>query len=449
LDNKILRTHAINLNTQGGHELEQKVRKERQEKARNKDKQSLQDFRDWQKEVRRKRQEEIDSGIISEERLKEIEERQRCTIQREREAKEEAEEERKIYGQENIALVMGAKYAAKGEEKRDNFGNIIENETDEKIDGYQYGVGASKEDLKGSEGGEVADGRMLDDLYSYQGGAPKREEEREEKDEAGKKDQENEKDKNHEDVNESENNAEESGYNSQDEREMRVQESLEIYRAQKAASKKAKEEEIVEVAVAPEKEEKEKIVYANELNFSQMLMDAKKEADKEVFVIDNPSANSFYWSEGMDAELAATVHEKVFDFEEVSKALQNTLKSEDLNGLDAKMVTAESCRLRWCELDIEESNIDGESSDIAKRQQRTIPKFAIGKEGEQMSFEQLQRHVNSNQSSLLVPPSKLPGVGAVEMDEDDEDGEVQIMTRDQIFKGFVEKGGVTNFETLD
>ena len=56
----------------GGYELEQKVRKELQEKSRNKDKQSLQDFRDWQKEVRRKRQEEIDSGVISEERLKEV-----------------------------------------------------------------------------------------------------------------------------------------------------------------------------------------------------------------------------------------------------------------------------------------------------------------------------------------------------------------------------------------
>ena len=154
----------------------------------------------------------------------------------------------------------------------------------------------------------------------------------------------------------------------------------------------------------------------------------------------------------MDAELAASVHEKEFDFEQVSKALQDALSSDDLDGLDVKMITTESCRLRWCELDIEESTSDWTNGDIAKRQQRMIPKIAVANGGRQMSFEQLQRHVNSNQSSLLVPPSKLPGVerdDGQDNDDEDDDGEIKIMTRDAIFKNFVQNGGVTDFETLD
>jgi len=153
----------------------------------------------------------------------------------------------------------------------------------------------------------------------------------------------------------------------------------------------------------------------------------------------------------MDAELAASVHDKIFDFDEVSKALKDTLNETELNGIDRTMITAESCRLRRCELDVEEDGGGGDG-DIAKRQKRTIPKIAVGQGGKQLSFEQLQRHVNSNHSLLLVPPTMFPGVGGGgdnDDDDDDEDGVIEIMTREQIFNRFVKRGGVTDFETLD
>jgi len=492
---------------EGGAELERKVKKERQEKAKNKDKQSLQDFRDWQKEIRRKRQvvserseralrktsiratrqlkllsirsarsppscsiknaprfaslrfasllsaqeieEEKKSGVVSEERKKEKEKRERETEEREKQAKVEADEERKVYSDENVALKMGSKHWNKGVEKRDNFGIVVNGKGEEEDGDFEYGSGATGADLKNdndvdSEEEDAEGMAMMADLYSYQGGAPKRPGEggNEKEGEAVKA---KAKANDGEEEEEEENDEPEEPFDEEAaEREMRVQESLEIYRAQQAAKKAGTTKKTIEKEENEIDEDAKNHDLPTPPPTNLPPAPPARESDEENN--NNNNNDKFYWSETMDARLAAFVHSEMFDFTAVATSLQGCLSESDLGGLDKSIFTEESCRLRWCELDVEESNM--EVGDVAIRQMTGECRIPVELGGKQLSFEQLQRQVNSSGSSLLVPPKRLPGGEDEDSEGEGEGEEVVIVTREQLVEGF-KNGGLTDFETLD
>ena len=394
-------------------------------------------------------EEEKKSGVVSEERKKEKEKRERETEEREKQAKVEADEERKVYSDENVALKMGSKHWNKGVEKRDNFGIVVNGKGEEEDGDFEYGSGATGADLKNdndvdSEEEDAEGMAMMADLYSYQGGAPKRPGEggNEKEGEAVKA---KAKANDGEEEEEEENDEPEEPFDEEAaEREMRVQESLEIYRAQQAAKKAGTTKKTIEKEENEIDEDAKNHDLPTPPPTNLPPAPPARESDEENN--NNNNNDKFYWSETMDARLAAFVHSEMFDFTAVATSLQGCLSESDLGGLDKSIFTEESCRLRWCELDVEESNM--EVGDVAIRQMTGECRIPVELGGKQLSFEQLQRQVNSSGSSLLVPPKRLPGGEDEDSEGEGEGEEVVIVTREQLVEGF-KNGGLTDFETLD
>ena len=174
-------------------------------------------------------------------------------------------------------------------------------------------------------------------------------------------------------------------------------------------------------------------------NFSKVLMDANQAAEAErVDISSSKIGSSFYWSEAMDVKLAKHVHASVFDFAKVSEALKELCTDEDLGGVDAKLITEESCRNRWCELDVDD-NDDAGGAPVSTSK----PNIVVSADGQQLSFAELQRQVNMQPSSHLKIPANLPNVGDEDEGEGDEEGD-EIVNAAALRAKFS-----TNFEALD
>eukprot|EP00519_Triparma_laevis_P008402 CAMPEP_0182513346 /NCGR_PEP_ID=MMETSP1321-20130603/33854_1 /TAXON_ID=91990 /ORGANISM="Bolidomonas sp., Strain RCC1657" /LENGTH=680 /DNA_ID=CAMNT_0024720347 /DNA_START=48 /DNA_END=2090 /DNA_ORIENTATION=+ len=432
---------------EGGYELERKVKKEWAQKKRDESKQSLQDFRDWQAKLRKEKEEEMKNPTA--ETLERRAKHQIFMEKTKAEAKAEAEEEKRLFADPDAARKAGVEFWNTSEQK-DIFGNVrakvqtpleLKNEPT-----AEQGEGETE------EGGDNR-GISKEDIFSFQGTAPgkgrpaqvrpndfmradkkeEKEEEAEEKPEVEEEDEE---------VEEKEEEKQKAdGYDSEGEREMRVAESLQLYRAQQQAKKDKKRS--TKEASGQQQQDEAKVTVTTMTattgskiedttkNFSKLLMDAHEAANAERKVIGTPpDKRAFYWSEAMDVKLAQAVHGCMFDFAEVSKNLQGSLSEEELGDINASAITEATCRDRWCELDMDDS------VEVANHGGK--PNIVLGKDGKQMSFTELQNSVNA--SSFLKAPVNLPGC---DDDDEDSDGD-EVLDMAKLRSKFV-----TNFETLD
>ena len=456
----------------GGYELEKKVKLEWKEKARDKDRQGLQDFRDWRAELRKKKEEEMAAELVrggpSEENLKKREAQEAATKEREEEARDEAAKEKALYSNENAALAAGAAFW-NTEEIKDNFGNVIK-AAPKPLPEPVRNTGEGVEILGREEEEEAEEEKSVPDIYSFQGQAPgaKKIEAKAAAEEV-EVEEEEEEDSSEDGTTKSDDEGSlgGGGVESDDERQMRVDESLQIYRAQQEVRKKGPAANLNANNANSSKATSSDSsspplqggdngnasaaalegILSTERNFSDLLNNAKEAAEREVVKIDNPSANGFYWTEAMDFSLSKSVHSCVYDFAAVSAALQSSLSLTELAGTEACLVTSEACRVRWSELDVDQDSMRGP-------QQQEPPKIILSKTGEQLSFSDLQRQVNMQPSKNLIVPIHLPGAGGNDEggdddddDDDDNDDEVAVFSASKMREEF--KKGITNFESLD
>jgi hypothetical protein len=457
---------------EGGNELERKVKKELQEKARNKDKVEMQDFRDWQAEMRRQKMEEMANPTA--ESIARKTEEQAFIVNRETEAKAEAAEEKERYRLDgerggNVAFKEGQRFLNESE-GRDAFGNVRRSASSpEHADEVKVSYNEIPEsDQKQEEGETETEEAEAPKLYSFQGappGAKKIADKKEavvveeEEDRFAYPDPEYEED----DEDDTENKEEGVGDagDDEDERQMRVDESLQIYRAQvqarKAEAAEAKSDKSVLAPAAALPPSDITVAFGNgenveggaERDFTKLLMNAKSAADSEITIISkDSSANGFYWTEAMDVKLARNVHSCVFDFDGVSESLKATLSEAELEGTEACMITAEACRVRWSELDVDDDSMMNDGPPA----QTQVSKVLLNKGGGQLSFQELQRQVNSQPSNLKAP-TNLPGFGDDEGDEDSDSEEAVVFSasamRAKLATASAAGVGVTNFESLD
>lgn len=376
----------------GGYELERKVKKEWAEKKRNEEKQSLQDFRDWQAKLRKEKEEEMKNP--TNETLEKRAKHQIFMEKTREEAKVEAEEEKRIFSDPDAARKAGAEHWNTSEQK-DIFGNVRA-KVQTPLELVEGGEGEQQVTEGGGEGEDGNNrGISKEDIFSFQGTAPgkgraaqvkvsefmKSEKEDEEKEQIEEKEEEEEKEK-------EEAKEKVDGYDSEGEREMRVAESLQLYRAQQQAKKDKKRgaannnnsqqqqlEAKVEVTTMTTQIEAAKIEDTTK-NFSKLLMDAHEAAHAERKEISTPEKRAFYWSEAMDVKLAQAVHGCMFDFAEVSKNLRGTLSEKELGDIDSSKITEATCRDRWCELDMDDS------VEVANHGSKS--NIVLGKDGKQM-----------------------------------------------------------------
>ena len=125
------------------------IRRKWAQKKKDESKQSLQDFRDWQAECRRKKEEELANGP-SEETLERRAKFEAFMAKNQAEAKIEAEEERRVFSDPDAARKAGMEFWNSTEEK-DTFGNIVRSVT--KKDVIDVGAGEGKQgDVEEEEG---------------------------------------------------------------------------------------------------------------------------------------------------------------------------------------------------------------------------------------------------------------------------------------------------------
>lgn len=477
----------------GGYEAEKLVRQEFAEKKKQEDKDSMQSFRDWQTTKRKEKEEEMKKNpeLVARER----EEREAAKAAREEEARRAALEEKQVYSIDNdVAGQAGREFWNERQEK-DAFGHVRRTVPAPAVPAtgnsaiWQDDEAAEAKQSPRDDDDDSNAPSKVDEIFSFQGAKPgstrapniekkappppaseaKRSAEPDVKErifaaaeknlpqdeDGGASGSDSDKDDQHVLK------ARDTNVDSDDERQRRVDESFAIYKEQRDAKAKAKAAAAAppvfqptfppasqpsKAAAPPPSASAVPPVTAEDAtaSFSKLLLDAKAAADAEVKGkgASRHDANAFFWTEAMDVKLASQVHACAFDFAAVSKKLKATLTPSDLEGLSAALVTGEACRMRWCELDVDDEGM----SNGAPQQTSRLPKIMLGEKGEQLSFHELQRHINSQPNSLLKPPTALPTFEDNDEDEDDEN--VVVMTADALRAKFA-KGGITNFESLD
>ena len=149
---------------------------------------------------------------------------------------------------------------------------------------------------------------------------------------------------------------------------------------------------------------------------SLYLYKKQKEAKKagrlarERAKVTKPAPQQKVWTEAMDTQLSALVRETCFDFEEVAKGLGET---------------AEACRNRWSALDgiVEEGPQDfgglrGPVAGVSVR--RGDAPGEVYKGDRIPTFDELKRRAAALPPRFTVDPSSLPSVGDVSDDDGDE-----------------------------
>ena len=187
------------------------------------------------------------------------------------------------------------------------------------------------------------------------------------------------------------------------EREQRVHESFAIYKRQLEERRKNPDDQISHVHV--------NTWHTATASFSV------EDADEKL------TTPILYWSEVMDLELAKQVKASVYDFDAVSSFMIDLAQKKRLDNLivhrNPGLLTNETCRLRWAELDAANWSVPAPGVTAAD----TIFRINLTDEvlqhtgGAQPSYEALSRIAMSSKPNYLKVPSSFPSVSEA-LDDD-------------------------------
>lgn len=138
--------------------------------------------------------------------------------------------------------------------------------------------------------------------------------------------------------------------------------------------------------------------------------------------LEDEAPRPIYWSEVMDLELAKQVKANVFDFDAISRCMMTAAKDRKLDNVivhrNPELLTNEVCRLRWADLDA--SNWCVPAPGVTA--QDTIFRINLTDEilqqtgGAQPSFEELANLARGSKPGYLKTPIAFPSVQDI-MDE--------------------------------
>jgi hypothetical protein len=456
---------------EGGYELEKKVKSEYQEKKREEERKHLQDFRDWRAALKEKKLKELENP--TDESIAEKEKYEQFFATHAVQAQKDGDAERELYSKIGAVQEMGKQEMGYREE-RDVFGNVRKVKiTEEEMEEVELRKQKMIKDGIVVDENDVTRGTSSD-LFSFQGGGAgegvkavmpgektasvveQTVEVVEEEKSSINNVTEDEEDDDVPEIEEVTNNID--GNDSDEERQQRVDESMHIWRMQQEAKKNPPPPLTSSSVTVPanavdggtwsDRQAADAVENVTK-DFTQLLMDAKNSAEAERHDIglsrsreeqqqqQSVDPTAFYWSEKMDAQLAQLVHACEFDFDDVAAKLKDEAVDVEL-----EKITEEACRKRWCELDLDDGEGDVPIASDGQRLPHPV-KIQLGEGGKQLSFAELQRSVNSQQSGLLKVPTVLPGVG-----DSDSDGDGDEVVSAEAMRSRM-KAKMTNFETLD
>ncbi len=205
-----------------------------------------------------------------------------------------------------------------------------------------------------------------------------------------------------------------------------------------AAREAAKEQERIE--------EEERLIREQRVQDSLAIYKKQLQDKKNGIVKDDESAKSstwqnatasevqiprpLYWSEAMDFELARQVKACIFDFDLISEKMIEAAKAKKLDSLpvarNPELLTNEACRIRWAQLDANQWCVPAPGVTA----QDTVFRMNISDDilqrtgGVQPSFEQLATLASGSRPSYLRTPLVLPSVQGEIIDA--EQGELDL-----------------------
>ncbi|KAH8070986.1 hypothetical protein JL720_11600 [Aureococcus anophagefferens] len=200
----------------------------------------------------------------------------------------------------------------------------------------------------------------------------------------------------------------------EDELAERVHESLHLYKLQKEAKKQADADRRAQVEA-----DKLAIAAANGAGAGRPKAAAPPDADVE----SPPREKRLYWTEAMDTSLAGLVRAHYYDFDAVAEALRPL--DIDFGLVDRAKVDGDACRDRWNDLDV--ANWDAPPGGLAGVRLSHAGGHDDYAGARIPSFEELQRKAASLGPRYSVPAASLPSVG--DFDDADDDDDLKIFDR--------------------
>ncbi|KAK7254304.1 axoneme assembly protein [Aureococcus anophagefferens] len=194
----------------------------------------------------------------------------------------------------------------------------------------------------------------------------------------------------------------------------RVHESLHLYKLQKEAKKQADADRRAQVEA-----DKVAIAAANGAGAGRPKAAAPPDADVE----SPPREKRLYWTEAMDTSLAGLVRAHYYDFDAVAEALRPL--DIDFGLVDRAKVDGDACRDRWNDLDV--ANWDAPPGGLAGVRLSHAGGHDDYAGARIPSFEELQRKAASLGPRYSVPAASLPCVG--DFDDADDDDDLKIFDR--------------------
>lgn len=233
---------------------------------------------------------------------------------------------------------------------------------------------------------------------------------------------------------------EEETYEQRMERQNRIDESFAIYKKQQEDLKRGVSSQSTYTPVhtwsaAPSIAKKENM--ASAANQPQGPS-AQSQAAKEEEDMKRP----IFWTEVMDLALARQVQLQLFDFDVIAQEMQTLAKQNFLNSermhRHPELLTVETCRLRWMELDAQHWCELAPGVSAADTIFRVNVSEEILAAGYQPSFDELMQMTASSKPKYLKTPTVLPTMPSYhndseeEKDEEDEDGQIRIFRAEEV-----------------